>query len=86
MTVSTRFIEGLSTLIAPESPGNTHYKDRRLLALYFDLTAMPQADQLRALGIDVAVRGGALRISPSYYNDRSEIERLVQQLSALHPK
>jgi len=44
------------------------------------------ADQLRALGIDVAVRGGALRISPSYYNDRSEIERLVQQLSALHPK
>jgi VWFA-related protein len=38
------------TQISPESPGNTRYKDRRLLALYFDMTAMPPADQLRALG------------------------------------
>ena len=37
------------TQIAPETPGNTRYKDRRLLALYFDFTAMPPADQLRAL-------------------------------------
>lgn len=36
------------TQIAPENPGNTRYKDRRLLALYFDMTAMPQPDQLRA--------------------------------------
>jgi VWFA-related protein len=35
--------------IAPESPGDTHYKDSRLLALYFDMTAMPPADQARAL-------------------------------------
>ena len=35
--------------IAPEAPGGTRYKDRRLLALYFDMTAMPQGDQLRAL-------------------------------------
>lgn len=34
--------------IAPESPGALKYRDRRLLALYFDLTAMPQPDQLRA--------------------------------------
>ncbi len=37
------------TQITPETPGNTRYKDRRLLALYFDMTAMPPADQLRAL-------------------------------------
>lgn len=37
------------TQIAPESPGHPRYKDRRLLALYFDMTAMPPADQLRAL-------------------------------------
>lgn len=37
------------TQISPEAPGNTRYKDRRLLALYFDMTAMPPADQLRAL-------------------------------------
>jgi len=37
------------TQIAPESPGDVRYKDRRLLALYFDMTAMRPADQLRAL-------------------------------------
>jgi VWFA-related protein len=37
------------TQIAPETPGDVHYRDRRLLALYFDLTAMPIPDQLRAL-------------------------------------
>jgi VWFA-related protein len=38
------------TQISREAPGNTRYKDRRLLALYFDMTAMPPGDQLRALG------------------------------------
>ena len=38
------------TQIASEQPGNTRYRDRRLLALYFDMTAMPPQDQLRALG------------------------------------
>jgi VWFA-related protein len=37
------------TRISPEPPGNIRYKDRRLLALYFDMTAMPPADQSRAL-------------------------------------
>ena len=35
--------------IAPESPGDVHYKDRRLLVLYFDMSAMPPNDQMRAL-------------------------------------
>ena len=33
----------------PKRPATSRYKDRRLLALYFDMTAMPPADQLRAL-------------------------------------
>ena len=37
------------TQISREAPGNTRYKDRRLLALYFDMTAMPPGDQLRSL-------------------------------------
>jgi len=37
------------TQISREAPGSTRYKDRRLMALYFDLTAMPPGDQLRAL-------------------------------------
>ena len=36
------------TQIAAEAPGKIRYNDRRLLALYFDMTAMPPADQLRA--------------------------------------
>ena len=35
--------------IAAERPGSLKYDDRRLLALYFDLTAMPPADQIRAI-------------------------------------
>jgi VWFA-related protein len=36
------------TQIAPASPGEVKYKDRRLIALYFDMSAMPPTDQLRA--------------------------------------
>jgi VWFA-related protein len=35
--------------ISPERPGDIRYRDRRLLALYFDMSAMPVPDQLRAL-------------------------------------
>src|SRR5258706_14221724 len=35
--------------IQPEAPGDIRYRDRRLLAVYFDMTAMPPQDQLRAL-------------------------------------
>jgi len=35
--------------IAAERPLDLKYSDRRLLALYFDMSAMPPADQLRAL-------------------------------------
>ncbi|MDR3744941.1 MAG: VWA domain-containing protein [Acidobacteriaceae bacterium] len=37
------------TDISPETPGDNRYKDRRLIAMYFDLTAMPDDDKLRAL-------------------------------------
>ncbi len=37
------------TQIAPEVPGKTQYSGHRLLALYFDMTAMPPDDQMRAL-------------------------------------
>ncbi|HYP15292.1 MAG TPA: VWA domain-containing protein, partial [Bryobacteraceae bacterium] len=36
------------TQIAPSSAGDVRYRDRRLLALYFDMTAMPAHDQVRA--------------------------------------
>jgi len=36
------------TQIAPETTGQLKYQDHRLITLYFDMTAMPPADQLRA--------------------------------------
>ncbi len=35
--------------ISAEKPGDLRYKNRRLLVLYFDMSAMPIPDQLRAL-------------------------------------
>lgn len=37
------------TQLAQETPENLRYKDRRLLALYFDMSAMGPAEQFRAL-------------------------------------
>jgi VWFA-related protein len=37
------------TQISAESPGKPRYQNHRLLALYFDMTAMQPAEQLRAL-------------------------------------
>ena len=38
------------------------------------------AKRLSQAGVDVAVRGNALRISPSYYNDDQEIDRFIDAL------
>ena len=38
------------------------------------------ANRLSQAGIDVAVRGNALRISPSYYNDEQEVDRFIEAL------
>ena len=37
-----------SVQIAPSKPGEIRYRDRRLLVMFFDMTSMPTADQLRA--------------------------------------
>jgi VWFA-related protein len=34
--------------IAPEKPGDIKYKDKRLMVMFFDMTSMPLADQVRA--------------------------------------
>jgi VWFA-related protein len=37
------------TEIAPETPGDNRYRDRRLISMYFDLTAMSDSDKVRSL-------------------------------------
>jgi VWFA-related protein len=36
------------TAIAPERPGDLHYRDKRLIVLYFDMGSMPIPDQVRS--------------------------------------
>jgi VWFA-related protein len=48
-TDSKQPVPGVTQIqIAPEPPGEIRYQDRRLMVLYFDMSAMPQADQMRA--------------------------------------
>lgn len=84
------------TRIAPESPGNPRYRDHRLLALYFDLTAMPAADQFRALDAAerfirtqatpsdllavLAFQGGAVQVLADFTDDKDRLLRILETL------
>jgi VWFA-related protein len=84
------------TQITTEKPGDIRYQDRRLLVLYFDMTAMPPQDQLRAItAAEKFVRtqmipadrlaimrfeGGAVRVASDFTDDR---ERLISILETM---
>src|SRR5580658_4464590 len=75
--------------IAPETPGDTRYRDHRLLALYFDMSTMQPADQLRAFDaalkfIDtqmdpsdlmavIVFEGSAVRVRQDFTGDRAQV-------------
>ncbi|MGB7763278.1 MAG: VWA domain-containing protein [Bryobacteraceae bacterium] len=85
-----------STPIAPEAPGDIRYRDRRLLALYFDMSAMPVADQLRALQAAqkflhsqvttadlvalMEYEGGAVKVLQDFTADRNALQQIIQKL------
>ncbi|HUN82777.1 MAG TPA: VWA domain-containing protein [Terracidiphilus sp.] len=84
------------TQISPETEGTTKYRDRRLLALYFDMSAMPPDDQYRALAAAekfvrtqmtasdlVAIlrfQGGSVDILQDFTADRNRILSILQTL------
>jgi VWFA-related protein len=84
------------TRISPEAPGNIRYKDRRLLALYFDMTAMPPADQLRGLAAAqkfirtqmtsadlvsiLRYTGGAVDVLQDFTDDRNRLLSIIETL------
>src|ERR1700761_5097650 len=84
------------TQIAPESAGTERYKNRRLLALYFDMSAMQPADQLRALTAaeqflrtqmttaDVVsilrYQGGSVDILQDFTADRNKLLSILETL------
>jgi VWFA-related protein len=84
------------TQISGEVPGKTQYKDHRLLALYFDMTAMPPPDQLRSL--DAATKfiktqmtaadlvsiiqyaGGSVQVAQDFTADRERLLGIIQTM------
>jgi VWFA-related protein len=84
------------THITAETPGSIRYKDHRLLALYFDMTAMPPGDQVRAL---VAAKkfiqtqitssdlisilrysGGAVEVLQDFTDDRNRLLSILETM------
>src|SRR5580658_8376189 len=88
------------TQIAPEATGqessHERYKDRRLLALYFDMSAMRPADQLRALSAAqqfirtqmtaadlvsiLRYQGGSVDVLQDFSADRDKLLSILQTM------
>ncbi len=84
------------TQVAPETAGSERYKNRRLLALYFDMSAMRPADQIRALSaaeqflrtqmttVDLVsilrYSGGSVDVLQDFTADRNKLLSILQTL------
>ena len=84
------------TQLAPETQEKPRYKDRRLLALYFDMTAMRPAEQLRALAAAekfirtqmtsadlvsiLRYQGGAVDVVQDFTADRTRLLSILETL------
>jgi VWFA-related protein len=85
------------TRITAETPGNTRYRDHRLLALYFDMSAMGPAEQLRSVDSArkfistqmtsadlVAIMmftGGAVNVLQDFTSDRDRLSTIVETIA-----
>ena len=83
--------------ITAEQPGNTRYRDHRLMALYFDMTALGPADQLRSIDAArkfirtqmtpadlVAImifRGGPVEVLQDFTSDRDRLSTIVETIA-----
>ena len=82
--------------IAPEGHDNVRYKDRRLLAFYFDMTAMPPSDQMRSLAAAqkfirtqmtpsdlIAIlryQGGSVDVLQDFTDNRSRLLSIIETM------
>ncbi len=84
--------------IAGSAPGDIKYRDRRLLAIYFDMSAMPVPDQLRALTAArtfiqkqmtkadllaiMKFEGGSVRVMQDFSDDRDALFLVIDKMIA----
>ncbi|HSP70104.1 MAG TPA: VWA domain-containing protein, partial [Bryobacteraceae bacterium] len=85
------------TVIAPATPGDIKYRDKRLLALYFDMTSMPIPDQLRALAAAqkfvqtqmtpadlmaiMVFSSGSVQVLQDFTEDRARLLSIIETLA-----
>jgi VWFA-related protein len=88
----------VATAIKGEAPGDIKYRDRRLMVMYFDMTAMPVPDQLRALSASqkflksqikpadlVAIMeftSGAVKVLQDFTDDKDALLQTIADLVA----
>jgi VWFA-related protein len=83
------------TQITPETPGNIRYRNRRLITLYFDMSAMPPQDQYRAQAealkfvanqmkpadlISVMAFSDTMKVLLDFTDNRDEIVKTIAKL------
>jgi VWFA-related protein len=82
--------------IAAERPGDIRYRDRRLMAIYFDMTSMPVPDQVRSLNAAqkfiksqmakqdlmalMTYQGGGVKVLQDFTDDRDELLAQIDKL------
>ncbi len=82
--------------ITPERPGDIRYRDRRLMAMYFDMSAMPVPDQIRAetaalkfiksqmspadLMAVLSFNGAAVQVLQDFTDKKDELEKVITKL------
>jgi VWFA-related protein len=85
-----------TTQIASETMEDERYKNHRLLALYFDMTSLPPADEMRALSaaetfvrtqlttVDLVAimryNGGAVQILQDFTSDRNRLLSILETM------
>jgi VWFA-related protein len=93
VTIYNRLV---STGIAPESIENQRYKNRRLLALYFDMSALSPPDEMRALSAAeqfvrtqlttadlvsiMRYNGGSVDVLQDFTQDRSRLLSILETM------
>jgi VWFA-related protein len=82
--------------ITPERPGDIRYRDRRLMAMYFDMSAMPVPDQVRAeaaalkfiqtqmkpadLMAIMAFNGAAVQVLQDFTDKKDDLQTVINKL------
>jgi len=86
------------TQIAVEAPGDIKFRDRRLLVIYFDMSAMPVPDQLRSFAAAqkfiktkmapadlmalMKYDNGSVKVLDDFTDDRDELQKTIDTLVA----